>query len=75
MWVRNHKLGMQYRGGAIQMDIHPRLQQALIIAGLCVTNHKLVGFLIDQQVNLYPTIAGGGNGLQQGFIRDEIRGA
>ena len=55
--------------------MHPGFQQRLVVRRLCVVHHELIRAFRYIEFDAYATKCRAGHGLQQGFVRDEIRRA
>ena len=66
---------MQNVGGGVEEDAQSGFEESLVVAGLGVADHELVRFFADQQIDTHTTVAGGGDGFEQGFVRNEVGAA
>ena len=66
---------MQDVGSGVEEDTQSGFEESLVVAGLGVADHELVGFFADQQIDTHTTVASGGDGFEQGLIGNEIGAA
>ena len=55
--------------------MHAGLEKLLVVGGLSMVDHELVGPFADQQINANAPVAGGSDGFQHGIIGNEVGGA